>query len=74
MTNSWLLVGPPSISRELLSKCKKVEGSLEWGEGNKYFENLPVHWSPWLSKLGLLLESPKWREVAKKSIKKFLCT
>ena len=40
--------------------------SLEWGENVRYFGDSPLHWSPWLSKLGFMLESLEWIEVAKK--------
>ena len=49
-----------------MNKCKLVASALEWEDKVWYFDNSTVHWSPWLSKLGITLENPKWREVDRK--------
>ena len=63
---SWTTLSSRGLIGELLNKCKTVAGTLEWEDKVRYFGNLSVHWSPWLSKLGIILENPMWREVARK--------
>ena len=55
-----------------MNKCKVVSTTLVWGGFQRYFEHSSLHWSPWLSKQGLELESSHWREVARRLNKKNL--
>ena len=69
---SWTTLLFRGLTGEFLSKCKRVARALEWGDKVRYFENLAVNYSPWLSKLGFIMENPKWRKVAKKLNHKIL--
>ena len=51
---------------EVLNKCKKVRSTLEWDVFQRYFEHCSLHWSPWLSKLGIKLDGDYSREVARR--------
>ena len=62
----WSILSFRGLIGKVLNKCKHVTNTLEWGDRVRYFENPTFHWSPWLSKLGITLESPQWREVARK--------
>ena len=63
---SWTSLTIKGEIGEVLNKCKKVLSTLEWGVFETYFEHSLLHWSPWLTKLGIEIDSDYSREVARR--------
>ena len=63
MAPNWTAL---TLKGELLNKCKIGLTTLEWGGFQRYFEHSSLHWSPWLSKQGVELESSGFIEVARR--------
>ncbi|RYA54880.1 hypothetical protein, partial [Enterobacter cloacae complex sp. CH23B] len=63
---AWSSLRLGGSSGELVRKCNRVAGVLKWGEEVRYFKNSILHWSPWLSKVVDLPQTPYWIETARK--------
>ena len=54
------------LIKELIKKCKIETSTLRWEDNVRYFINLALHLSPWLSNQGLNLEGLVWIEASRK--------